>query len=573
MRLLLIFLVLLCTAFTINIATKKNYPQDYFRSPIDQAIRLSGTFGELRPNHFHAGIDIKSKDGKVGQRLFAIADGYVNRIKVQSGGYGNVLYIQHPNGYSSTYAHMDRYRKDIADFVKKAQYEKESFEVELFPSPEQFPLKKGEVIGRMGTSGRSFGPHVHFEIRDSRTEKPINPLLFGLKVEDTRKPKLHELKAYFLNDKLETLDTRKYDLSPAKNRYYIKGDTLNLGAWRVGFGLKVYDHMNGVHNWNGVYSIEMFQDDSLVYQFEMESFSFAESRYINAHLDYEEQVTKKSYFNRCYILPGNNLTTYPYQINHGVINLHKNKASKIEMRTRDIAGNLSKLIFWVKRKTVEPKDDGKTFNYILPYDQENIVQNDYFKAHFPNGSFYENLYLKYSSTAERSTGYYSSVHHLHDYKTPVHKYFSLAIKPRSLPDELHEKAFIAYCDKDNKISSFGGKWKDGMLQAMVRDLGDFCIMVDEIPPVIKPIHYQRNMKSFSKMTFKITDNIETTGRARGLKYKARVDGQWILMEYDAKKDLLIYRFDNRIAAGEHQLVLELWDNRNNKTIFEGSFVR
>jgi len=459
-----LLLVFLCSFATDN---ANKYPQDYFRSPVDRSIFLSGTFGELRPNHFHAGIDIKAHNGKVGQPLLAAADGYVSRIKISSGGYGNVLYLKHPNGYTSVYAHMHQFEDEITKYVKAAQYQKERYEIELFPTKDQFVFKKGEVIGKLGTSGRSFGPHLHFEIRDSRTEKPINPLLFGFKVKDNIAPKLHQVKAYFLNDKLNTLDTKTYSLIKLSgNRYKIKGDTLRLGAWRVGFGIKAYDHMNGAPNWNGVYKVDMYEDDALAHNFEMETFAFNESRYINAHLDYEEQVAKKSYFNRMFRLPGNKLSIYNDQETKGLITLSSTKTKKVRMEVEDVEGNESILEFWVKRSKV--KDPvSEAFNYLLPYNEENIIDNQTIRIHFPLGTFYENIYMKYRTSRDDSQHVYSPVYHIHDYKTPVHTYYDLSIEPSGLPETLRSKAFIAYCEPGQKMVNCGGTWREGKLKAKV----------------------------------------------------------------------------------------------------------
>ncbi|MFT7605554.1 MAG: hypothetical protein ACI8VT_003149 [Saprospiraceae bacterium] len=563
-------LIFLCSFSTDSI---KTYPQDYFRSPVGGPIFLSGTFGELRPNHFHAGIDIKANKGKVGQDLYAAADGYISRIKVASGGYGNVLYINHPNGYTTVYAHMHRFTDQVAKFIKEAQYNKQNFEIELFPAANQFVFKKGEVIGKLGISGRSFGPHLHFEIRDSRTEKPINPMLFGFKINDKIAPMLNELKVYFLNDKLNTLNTKTYKVQKASgNNYRIYGDTLNLGAWRAGFGIKTYDKMNGVPNWNGVYNVEMYEEDELTYRYTMESFAFSESRYINAHLDYEEQVADKSYFNRCFRLPGNKLSIYEEAASKGLVKLSTQKASKITMKAFDVEGNESTLEFWVKRgKVKEPESE--PFNYLLLFDEENVIDNNSIYIHFPLGTFYENLYMKYHSSRDDSQNVYSMVYHIHDYKTPVHRYYELGIEAENLPDSLRSKAFIAYCGTDQKMENCGGRWKAGKLTVMVRDLGDFCIMVDQEAPTIIPVNFKSNMKGFSKMTFKIKDNYKTTGKATDLKYRATVDGNWILMEYDAKKDLLTYRFDDKIATGQHTVRLSVTDDRENERIFERAFTR
>ncbi len=573
MRIIILLTTLLLTVgFAIN-HTKptKTYPQDYFRSPIDQTIRLSGTFGELRPNHLHSGIDIKATGGKNGQPIYAIADGYIARIKVQSGGYGNALYLVHPNGYMSVYAHLQNFESKVAKYVKKTQYEKQSFNVDLYLNGETFRVKKGEKIGNLGTSGRSFGPHLHFEIRDNKTQKPINPLLFGLKMEDDLRPRLHNVKIYHLNDKFETIDTKIHSLvKKGGGKYGIKGDTLAIGAWRAGFGIKAYDHHNGVRNWNGIYALEIYQDGALIHSFDMETFSFGESRYINAHIDYAEQKLNKAYYNRSYKLPGNRLSIY--NKNEGIVTLHKNKPSKIKVVALDVDGNKAVLDFWVKRKEVVPSSSGN-YNYSLLYDKSNTINTGTIKAVFSKGTFYENAYLNYEVSADNSDGVYSDMHHLHDESIPVHKYFDLSIKGDRIPEHLRSKAFIAHCDSKQKIASNGGKWKDGYLTTKVRSLGDYCIMIDETKPVIEPMSFRNDMTNRSRMTFKITDNTRTTGKARGLSFNATIDGKWILMRYDEKNDLLIHELDERTPKGEHTLKITVRDDRGNKNVYQRQFRR
>ncbi|MFK7978640.1 MAG: M23 family metallopeptidase [Saprospiraceae bacterium] len=568
----LLTILVLTVGFAINSRKPtKTYPQDYFRSPIDQTIRLSGTFGELRPNHLHSGIDIKATGGKNGQPIYAIADGYIARIKVQSGGYGNALYLVHPNGYMSVYAHLQNFERKVANYVEKTQYEKQSFNVDLYLNGETFRVKKGEKIGNLGTSGRSFGPHLHFEIRDNKTQKPINPLLFGLKMEDDMRPKLHNVKIYHLNDKLETIDTKIHSLvKKGGGKYGVKGDTLAIGAWRAGFGIKVYDHHNGVTNWNGIYALEIYQDEQLIHAFDMETFSFGESRYINAHIDYAEQKLNKAYYNRSYKLPGNRLSIY--EKNEGVVTLHIDEPSKIKVVALDVDGNKAVLDFWVKRKKVIPSDSGN-YNYSMLYGKTNTINTGLVKAVFSKGTFYENAYLNYQQTADESDDIYSDMHHLHNESIPVHKYFNLSIQGDRIPEHLRSKAFIAHCDSKQKMASNGGKWKDGYLTAKVRSLGDYCIMIDDTKPIIQPISFRHNMTSRSRMTFKITDNMPTTGKARGLSFNATIDGKWILMRYDEKNDLLIHQLDERTLKGEHTLKITLKDDRGNKNVYQRQFIR
>lgn len=567
MRLIAFFSILLLLAFTVRPEEAADYPTDYFRSPVGQPLRLSGTFGELRANHFHSGIDIK---GAIGQTLYAAADGYVARIRVQKDGYGNCIYLQHPNGYTTVYAHMNNFAPELEAFIKEQQYKDQTFEVELFPEKDRFFFKKGAAIGAMGTTGSSFGPHLHFEIRDSRSEKPINPLLFGLEVPDRRPPRMHQLRVYALNDKLETVEAKTYDLLPKGNQYSIAGEVLTIGAWRAGFGIKVYDHMDEVPNWNGIYELKMYVDGQLVYHFDAESFSFSETRYLNAHLDYEQQVAARNYFNRCYRLPGNRLSMYGQCLNEGVVKLYKDQTTTVTIVAGDLAGNESRLEFKVRRGEVDPPA-AAPYNYVLQHDEANVIDNYSINLHFPEGSFYEDLYMNYRADKERSSNIYSDVHSVHDYRTPVHRYFDIAIRPTILPDELKSKAFIAYCDERNRITNYGGAWENGMLKTRVRDLGDFYIMVDTSPPKIRPVAFQSNMKGHSKMSFRISDDYATAGNARELTYQATVDGQWILMKYDEKNDLLFHEFDGRLTPGSHELRLVVSDGLKNEAEYSATF--
>jgi len=213
------------------------------------------------------------------------------------------------------------------------------------------------------------------------------------------------------------------------------------------------------------------------------------------------------------------------------------------------------------------------FNYLLPYNEESRIEADGMSLRIKEGTLYENLYLKYNATLDESSGVYSSVHQLQDFKTPAHRYFDIAIEPKGLPENLRDKAFIAYCGKSKQPQNCGGKWKDGKLHAKVRDFGNYCIMTDQSAPTIKPKRFQSNMRGVSTMSFIVKENFNTARNIDAIKFKATVDGEWILMEYDSKNDLLIHRFDGSIAKGKHTLQLEVSDDRGNERVFERTFTR
>ncbi len=566
-RVLLIILLFAC--FRAPSVADPPYPTDYFRAPVGESIRLSGTFGELRPGHFHSGIDIK---GVIGQTLYAAADGYVSRIRVSSGGYGKVIYLTHPNGYTTVYAHMNNFTPELEAYVKKAQYARRSFELQLYPGKGTFTFRKGEPIGAMGISGNSFGPHLHFEVRNSSNSKPINPLLFGFPFVDDDPPRIHQLRVYGLDDRLATLEAKSYEVVGSNGKFRLAGDNpIRIPAWRAGFALEVYDHMNRGANRNGVYKLEMRVDGELVYAFDLETFSFSETRYLNAHVDFAMQVEEGDLLHRFYKLPGNRLSIYRREVNQGAVKLFLEKARQVVLRTEDAFGNTAELTFEVLRAEIPEEERRPAYDYLLPYDRENVIDNYGIYLRFPRGAFYEDLPLRYHSTPAPSGPYFSDLHHLHRETTPVHRSFELRLRPALMPDALREKAFVARLDEDGEVVNCGGTWKNGLLVTDVRRFGDYIIMADQTPPSVEPVVFTPAMRGQRKMVFRIKDDLPTDGSADGLTYEARVDGDWILMEYDAKNDLLIHRFDGRIKAGDHELVIRVSDGLNNTTVWKNKF--
>jgi len=543
------------------------YPQDYFRSPVDHAIKLSGTFGELRPNHFHAGIDIKSKTGKIGQKIYAVADGTVSRINIKSSGYGNALYINHPNGYTSVYAHLQKFPKDITNYMITQQYLDQNSETEHYPPVGKFMIKKGDIIGTLGLSGRSYGPHLHFEIRDTKTEIPINPLLFGLTVEDEVRPDLRAVKLYGLDANMNELTSSQYTLRKSGSKFKPNKDTIKINASQVGLALKAYDQMNGTSNLNGIYAMKMFVDDSLHFSFTMDKISFDETRFINAHLDYQEQVVNKSYYNRCFRMPGNKLSIYKSNNYNGVVDISAEQAREVSYQVTDLNGNQSECLFWIKKATKNSTEDRKAYQYLLYYDKENQIDREDIKIFFPNNALYRNLELQFLSSYDDSFNIFSRVFHVHDHLTPLHKYFDIAIKPDKDLLAQREKAFIGYCRKDQKYVNNGGQWDGDFLKTKASMLGNFCIMTDTIPPSIVPIQFNKNLKGYNSISFKITDNFETNKGVSGLVYNAYIDDQWILMKYNGKKETITYQFDEKLSKGKHRFKLIVEDALNNTTEF------
>jgi hypothetical protein len=542
-----------------------------FTPPVRGTIQLTGTFGELRSNHFHAGLDIR---GQVGRPVYALADGYVSRIVVSVSGYGQALYVHHPaTGHIAVYGHLDRFRDDIMAYTRRQQYAQERFVLDDPLHQDSFPVQQGDLIGYIGERGFVSGPHLHFEIRHAESGRALNPMNFGITVPDHRRPQIQGLRLYELDERGRVLRGENVGIKERLNGVYTTvADTLFTTHPTIALGIKAYDQQDGRPNLNGIYALEMQQDSVVQFAYRMDQFALEQTPYLNAHLDYEQKRLKNSWFQRSFALPGNELDFYQSNEQGGRSTLAPGQASTITIRVSDHLDNNSVVTLVVKRTEAKVPLQNPVYTYYLPYDEENIIDNGRLRAHFPAGTFYEDLYLDYDLVEEKSTGLFAPTHRLHRSTTPLHHYFDLHIRPVGLPEALRSKAIIVQCDDGGEPVSYGGEWMpDGRLRTPVRTFGNFTVMVDETPPEVKAERFASDMTGWARFSFRLSDNFPTAGKARDLRFRAEVDGQWILMEYDGRSARLYHDFDGRIPSGEHQLVLRVEDDRGNETVVERRF--
>ena len=557
--------------FAFTFPGDPTFPIGFFDAPVSSALRLSGTFGELRPNHFHAGIDIK---GGIGVPILAAGEGFVSRIRVAPDGYGNHLYIQHPNGYTSVYAHLLDYAPEIQQYVRSLQFSEESFELDVRPEPSRFPVRRGQWIGRMGNTGHSFGPHLHFEIRQTASDKPMNPLLFGLSVSDQVPPRFYAMKIYELDERGQTLRSRTMPLSFRNGAYRPSSDTLAVSPGPVAIAVKVYDQMDGVSNQNGVYSLDLFANDSLAYGFRMEGIGFDQTRALNAHLDYLEHTRNGAYFHRCFRLPGNRLGIYQ-EGKDGILQVHPGAPAKVQTVVRDASGNAARLEFSLRSSETPaiPPNPPSPYQYFLAYDRSHRIDDYMLYLNFPEGTFYEDLYLQYEVKEQTLPGVFSPVHAVHRATVPIHSDYTIGIRPYDMPEALRDKAFIAQ-RTGASATNYGGQWQeDGMLVAPVRSLGYFCVMVDTVPPTITPERFYTDMRRYNSFSFRIRDNFSGSANLPNLKYRAAIDGKWILMTYDEKYRRIEYALEPDVEKGSHTLELQVSDAMGNTATFARQFTR
>jgi len=539
------------------------YPKDYFISPLEIPLVLSGTFGELRSNHFHAGLDIKTQKVE-GHKVVSSADGYVSRINVSLWGYGNALYITHPNGYTTVYGHLQKFSPEIDAYIRKKQYEKESFTIRLYPKPSELKVNKGELIALSGNSGSSGGPHLHYEIRDVKSNT-LNPMFFGITVPDHKNPTIQNAFAYSKNDSsqvnqsanaVQLVFNRQYDGDLLANTIYAHGE--------IGFGINAYDRLDGAINRNGLYSLEMMVNGNKVFQFTANKFSFDESRLINSYIDFERLIKLKQRVQKCFVEHDiNNLSLYKKLVDNGFIYVKDSMEYNVSIIAKDFEGNTTKLIIPIKGKKdsiIVPKKVKKTPHFFKA-NEANTIKDSLITAYFPKNIFYEDFYFDYSNE--------NGIVKLHNSSVPVHKSFRLTFDVSKFSMEELKTMHIAKKNRYGKLNYVSTKRKDNTLYTLNKGLGEFTLISDNYAPTIKAVGFkdQQWLTKFSRLKIKIHD------KGSGIKtYRAELDGDWIRMALNPKNGVLTYDFSDKPLVGTlHNLKVVVTDNVNNSTTFTIKF--
>ena len=557
------FITIFILGFVNFIFSQNEIPKDYFTKPLEIPLLLSGTFGELRTNHFHAGLDIKTQKVE-GHKVLSSADGYVSRINVSLWGYGNALYVTHPNGYTTVYGHLQKFSPEIDAYVRKMQYEKESFSIRLYPKPNELIVKQGEVIALSGNSGSSGGPHLHYEIRDVKSNI-LNPMLFGINVPDHKNPTIQNAFAYSKNENsqvnqssnnVQLVFSRQYDGDLLANTIYAHGE--------IGFGINAYDRLDGALNRNGLYSLEMTVNGEKVFQFTVNKFSFDESRFINSYIDYERLVNLKQRVQKCFVNHDmNNLSLYKTLDNKGFVNVKDSLEYTVSIIAKDFEGNKTRLIIPIKGKKdsiIIPKTVKKT-PYFFKANQPNKISDSLVTATFPKNIFYEDFYFDFANK--------DGIVKLHNSSTPVHNSFRVEFDISNYSEEELKTLHIAKKNKYGKLYYVSTRRKDNTLYTVSKNLGEYTLISDKVSPTIRALGFKNEqwLTRFSTLKVKIHD------KGSGIKsYRAEIDGEWIRMAFNPKSGVLTYDFsDKKLEGTLHNLKVVVTDNVNNSTTFTTKF--
>ncbi len=558
-----LWLFLLLLSFSgIAHAQAPDYPKNYFRNPLGIPILLAGNFGECRPGHFHSGIDIKTA-GKENQPVYAAADGYISRIKMEPGGFGHGLYITHANGYTTLYAHLNKFIPPLQEYVRKQQYAGQSWTVDITFKPGQFPVKKGQQIAWSGNTGGSTAPHLHFEIRDTKTEHPLNPQLFGFDIKDTKAPVPLKLAIY---DRAQSIYLSRPALLPLKIKgagYHPPSDTISVGQL-AGIGLEVNDYMNGSENTLAFYTAEWYLDEVLQGRIRLNDIGYDETRYLHAYADYKTRQSGP-WIQCLFQVKGNRLGHIYEALNgaQGVLRINDDRVHQLRIRLADAVGNASTINCYLKQGELAPA----ACTNLAMADKGLTVDQTGLRYTLDDRMLYDDVCIApadYPGNPTRVAARYQVL----DASIPAHHYFPLSIKAAAgVPFDQRSKVAMI-CSDGKKDNGQAAKQDDkGWYTASVRAFGEYRLEVDTMPPAIAPsVPVKGNLGKVKRISFVVKDAMTSVKTFRG-----ELDGAWMLFEQHENN--WFYEMDGHCPKGPHNLVVTATDENGNTATQSYNFTR
>lgn len=549
--------------------TQDNYPQGYFRNPLDIPISLAGNFAECRPNHFHTGLDLKTNE-KENLRVYAAAEGYVSRISISHSGYGNAVYITHPNGYTTLYGHLNDFYPALQQYLVQQQYARESWNIELKLTASQFPVKKGQFIAFSGTTGGSTGPHLHFEIRDSRTEHVLNAALFGLPVTDVMSPVPQSIALY--ND--GSIYEQAVQLFPVKKNGadYTTVQPVQVNTNNIRIAVKADDYMNGSSNTLGIYEMSLYLDEALQASWRLNDIDFEENRYMNAFADFKLKEENKGWYQTLFRIKGNRISNYTFlNAADGALDISDGQPHEVHITLMDAAGNTSDIRFTITGTTNKNEPASGKSCTLWKAGKANELKTNTLLFRIDKDALYDDICLKYSE--QSSAKYLSHIVQIQDTKVPLQSYARLSLKlNKLLPFALASKLVFIHHIKaaalpgNNPQDAAAAQYEKGWAKAEVRTFGNYYVSVDTVPPVIKSLQKTTVLSKAKNIRFTVTDNLTSVQS-----FRAELDGQWL--RFVRSGNTYTYIFDDRCTAGKHSLNITATDENDNKRTFRYTFTR
>jgi len=562
-----ISLVFLSFAFAVRaqIFEPAHYPSSYFRNPLNIPMSLSGNFGELRPNHYHMGLDIRTNKVQ-NLDVFAAAEGYIARIKIEPFGFGRAIYINHPNGLTTVYAHLNNFFPQLEQYVKEKQYAQQSWSIFITVPPDLFPVKKGTFIAHSGTTGGSQAPHLHFEIRTTDVDQNLNPMLFGLPISDHTSPTIQRLVIYDRTKSIYEQTPRFLGTRRSGNNFNISQGLAVVSSPLISFGISAFDTQSGSTNHLGIYEADLFVDNNPIMGFRMNDISYLDTRNINAHIDYKTKAIDGPYIQLLSNLPGYRNSIYKKVSGDGIIDLSDGTTRKVKIDVYDAYGHKSMLQFSVRyngnKNQVAPVP-GKLFAPMMVDGFESRECEFY----LGENSLYDSAHIAYTSAPATAEGV-SAIHTIGSLTIPLASAITVRIKPiGTLTDaERNRTVMQRFARETREVRKV--EWNNGWAKANFMDFGNFQLLIDTEPPQIIP-NFQNagNLSKESRIVIVVKDN---NGQYKN--FRAELDGAWLRFTNDKARSF-IYTFDEKCSKGEHQLKVSVEDEAGNRSESVFTFIR
>lgn len=543
--------------FFSNVFGQSNFEQ--FSVPIKIPLLVAGTFGELRPNHFHAGVDF-SANYKIGDPIYAPADGVVNRIKVSSFGYGKALYVKHTNGFTTVYGHLSAYNDTITSYVTNQQFKLNQFEVELFPLASELPVKKGDVIGYIGNTGGSGGPHLHFEIRNTKTEHVLNPLFYALSsaVTDTEQPIINGVYVYPLTNQTIINNTNTFfevALNKTNNAY--RSDIIQANGI-LGFGINTHDTQNNSRGKNGIFKIVTYLNGIKNFEVVFDEFAFDESKYLNQYIDYKYYKQSGNRVQKLFIVNDLPLNFIKTNKNNGKITVDNTQDLNYKIEVYDVHNNKQTIEIPIKYTNVTPIETPKPSGKFIDYLKDYAFQDKNVSVEWDARTFFEDVYMDINFIENGIV--------LHKDEYPVQKNINIKILvPENYPNKA--QTFIGKLN-GNKVKYIETWKRDNDFRIRTKELGTYQLVQDTVAPVITFTSTNKTFNPTDELVFEIEDHLSGIGTYNGF-----LNNQWVLFEYDYKTKKIFHKLSHKkFNSGTNTLRLEVTDRVGNNTTFEQTIV-
>lgn len=549
------------------LSAQKLYPVEDFSLPLKGNLSISGDFGEIRSNHFHMGIDLRLRTGR---RIYAVGDGFISRCKIEAGGYGKAVYIDHPGGYRSVYAHLDRFTPELEQFMKEKQKENGLFTTLIYPDSSRFPVKKGQIIGYGGNTGYSFGSHLHFEMRHSKDDTAINPYHFFNFDKDNRPPQVYSLKLTPADEQSSTQGENKstvFSLGP-KSNYYQPAKSIKTSG-KIGSAVRAVDRKPAQRNRYSIYRMELYADGKLLSSFRKNEISYSETRYINSFKDFALYTNRRHRYTKLYREKGNKLSIYDNLIDDGYIQMAAGEKKNITINIYDFAGNKSSVKFTLIGESYNALPSSDCTRQIKA-EEKNYVIKENFRMISGKNSFYTDFCFTHQS--ESSYGrMLSEWHRVHRKDRPVHDNVYISIKAKPIGSEYQDKLCLIRRGKNGKPVYAGGQYIKGFVSGEIKRFGTYAVYPDTVPPEIKARNFSEgeSIEHLSVLEFDAYDNLSGINE-----YRAFINGEKAILYYNLKNDRIFCEIPEKLPSGEKvSLIIQLFDKKGNKTVYNTNFFK